>query len=67
MNIVRTLAILRFKIKIKFDKNPKKLKIKSNFKQYGRTQRLKFLNFHRIATFVRKKMYKNTEKIKKNQ
>jgi hypothetical protein len=39
-----------------------KLNPKLNFKQYGRTQGLNFLIFKEIATFVRKKMYKNIEK-----
>jgi hypothetical protein len=60
---------LQFKVKLQFKlkNNSKKRNLKSNFKQYGRTQRLNFLNSHRIATFVRKKVYKNTEKNQKNQ
>jgi hypothetical protein len=42
---------------------------KLNFKQYGRTQGLNFLYFHRIATFVKKRCTKILKKKnqKKNQ
>jgi len=68
MNIVRTFAILRFKFchqqfKIKII-GKTEFKIKT-LKQYGRTQRLNILKFHKIATFVRKKVYINTEKNQK--
>ena len=67
MNIVRTFAILRFKIcHSQFrNKNPKKLKLKSNFKTIWTDSKTQYFKFHKIATFVRKKVYINTEKNQK--